>query len=289
MLNYHLDIGEDFKWYIGTKNKIAENMPHRIEEAGRFRAGKDFFIERSGRPSYLFLYTISGSGALTFGRQTIELTRQTAVLIDCTQYHKFATASTEPWEFIWFHIVGTKMREICSMINGNKISVIILGRTTEFFKSIQKILKNAENSDIISLAETSHEISALLTQMLISEVRGETQKRLSHQTDVEKAMQFINANYHRQISIEDITSDINISKYHFIRLFKKHTGTTPYHYLISVRIDHAKQLLCTSEETISTIAAMVGYVSESNFINQFKQLVRVTPAKYRSSNARFNR
>ena len=90
----------------------------------------------------------------------------------------------------------------------------------------------------------------------------------------------------RPITVDDITEHIKISKYHFIRLFKKQMGVTPYEYLINYRINQAKILLQTTSRSLFEISYDVGYKSKSNFVAQFKTLVGTTPAKYRSESLR---
>jgi AraC family transcriptional regulator len=76
---------------------------------------------------------------------------------------------------------------------------------------------------------------------------------------------------------------LNLSQYHFCRLFKQSTGITPHQYLTRCRIDRAKQLLLKTELTITEVAFEVGFTNHSSFTRLFRQYVGVTPKVFRAS------
>ena len=75
--------------------------------------------------------------------------------------------------------------------------------------------------------------------------------------------------------------DIHISKYHFIRIFKRIIGITPYNYLTNYRINISKTLLISTDKTISEISEECGFSDTSNFISQFKKHTGQRPFEYR--------
>lgn len=85
-----------------------------------------------------------------------------------------------------------------------------------------------------------------------------------------------------------MTEKMNISKYHFIRVFKRQMGVTPYEYLTEYRINMAKILLRTTYKSVFEIAFDVGYNSKSNFIAKFHSMTGVTPSQYRKENIAIN-
>lgn len=96
-----------------------------------------------------------------------------------------------------------------------------------------------------------------------------------------RATEFMHDQFHRDISISDIAAEVHISPFHFARMFKQSTGRTPYQYLTSVRIGHAKQLLADTDMPIVEIGMAVGYESQSHFTTLFRTIVGVTPGAYR--------
>ncbi|MNZ84779.1 Bifunctional transcriptional activator/DNA repair enzyme AdaA [compost metagenome] len=73
------------------------------------------------------------------------------------------------------------------------------------------------------------------------------------------------------------------SPYHLHRTFKKTTGQTPGEYIQRIRIGHAKELLISSQLSISEVGEKVGLHNTPYFITLFKKLTGVTPARYRQT------
>ena len=72
-----------------------------------------------------------------------------------------------------------------------------------------------------------------------------------------------------------------MSPYYFSRLFKNTTGYSPYEYITYVRLDRAKTLLKTTDDTIKEITYAAGFGSEANFITCFKKHNGCTPRQFR--------
>ncbi len=290
MLSYNMDISEDSKWIIVTENDIAHSMPFYITEIGEFYARSNYYTERSGRSGYYLMYTVSGEGEILIDEQYIRLTPNRVLIIKCDNIHRYAT-SADHWDFMWIHMDGEGVSSYESLINDNRYLTVDMKGNREVQDIITRLLSFSSRSDVISYARMSDELSSLLTliltQKLISKLKGETNRVITHYKDIKSVINYIENNYKNQINIDDMINKVNISKYHFIRLFKQQMGTTPYDYLVHFRINKAKFLLRNTINSVSQIAKEVGYFSESNFIGQFKSVVGMTPNKYRKESVRY--
>lgn len=85
----------------------------------------------------------------------------------------------------------------------------------------------------------------------------------------------------QDISLARLAGLTGYSEGHFLRAFRNSKGVTPYQYLISMRIQQARQLLEASELPINELARSLGFVSAAYFSEQFKRRTGVTPAAYR--------
>ena len=83
------------------------------------------------------------------------------------------------------------------------------------------------------------------------------------------------------LSLSDLAVAVNLSPYHFARLFKVSIGLSPHQYVIHRRIERAKLLLITTNWSLTTIAHAVGCASESHLALHFKRLTGLTPKQYR--------
>lgn len=92
---------------------------------------------------------------------------------------------------------------------------------------------------------------------------------------------YIEENLHSALELDGLAQKANLSKFHFCRTFKRHTGLNPMKYVAALRIDRAKELLKQDGISVSSIASQVGFRDLSNFIRQFKKVTGVTPSRYR--------
>ncbi len=98
---------------------------------------------------------------------------------------------------------------------------------------------------------------------------------------ITKAKTFIEENYSKDISLDDVSRFVDISPYYFSKLFKEETGENFIEYLTNIRIEQAKKLLQRSDLSIKNICIDTGYSDPNYFSRIFKKQVGVTPTEYR--------
>jgi AraC family transcriptional regulator len=97
------------------------------------------------------------------------------------------------------------------------------------------------------------------------------------QYKLRQAIDYIQAHLSENISLETIANHIDLSCYHFCRLFKQSTGFSPHQYVIQQRVKRAKQLLRQGKMSIGEIAIACGFSHQSHLNRHFKRLTGVTP------------
>lgn len=98
---------------------------------------------------------------------------------------------------------------------------------------------------------------------------------------IAKAIEYIMDNYQNKMSLFDLAGVTNYSPYHLLRLFKKHTGRTPFEFLLDVKVEKAKTLLKKTDYTITEICNLAGFSSNSYFSQVFKKKTGVSPSQYK--------
>ena len=82
-------------------------------------------------------------------------------------------------------------------------------------------------------------------------------------------------------SLRELSADAGVHPGHLVRVFRRHFGCAPAHYLATLRIERARVALARTNEPIAGIAATVGFSDQAHFTRRFKALVGTTPARYR--------
>ncbi len=94
---------------------------------------------------------------------------------------------------------------------------------------------------------------------------------------IARAIEYLHENMETDVRLADLSRAVNVCASYLTRLFKKATGSTPHHYLIRMRVERAKQLLLSTNETIAEVAARVGFSDQSHLNRHFKRIFGVTP------------
>ncbi|MCR5656940.1 MAG: response regulator [Butyrivibrio sp.] len=109
-------------------------------------------------------------------------------------------------------------------------------------------------------------------------------KREEKSTDIIKtSKRYIEENFAKDISLDDVSRVVNISPYYFSKIFKEESGLNFIEYLTNIRIDKAKELLLNSDYSMKEICSMCGYTDPNYFSRSFKKNVGVTPTEYKES------
>ena len=104
---------------------------------------------------------------------------------------------------------------------------------------------------------------------------------------INKAIDYIDENYSRNISLYDIANYVHLSKIYFHNFFLKATGQTPHDYLQTKRINNVKFLLTATDKSFSEIAHSSGFASQAYMTYVFKKKMNCTPMQYKKRPNRF--
>jgi AraC family transcriptional regulator len=84
-----------------------------------------------------------------------------------------------------------------------------------------------------------------------------------------------------KISVEALAEVLDLSPFHFCRVFKRAAGMSPLQFVTRQRMAHAQRLIRETSRSIIEIALEVGYVNPSHFAQVFRRMVGVTPTEFR--------
>jgi len=84
------------------------------------------------------------------------------------------------------------------------------------------------------------------------------------------------------LALADLAARAGLSPFHFLRIFRAATGTTPHQYLVGARLRRAARLLLDTAHPVTRIAYDVGFEDLSNFTRTFRREIGCTPRAYRT-------
>jgi AraC family transcriptional regulator len=95
-----------------------------------------------------------------------------------------------------------------------------------------------------------------------------------------RVIEYVEANLGRAVTLRELADVAELSTHHFVRMFKRSLGLTPYQYLIERRVDRAKELLRSKPASLAQVGLSTGFGSQSHFTSTFHRVVGATPAEF---------
>jgi transcriptional regulator GlxA family with amidase domain len=99
---------------------------------------------------------------------------------------------------------------------------------------------------------------------------------------VVEAIRLVESDAGRRLELKEMAASAGMSKYHFLRVFRRLTGVTPHQYLISARLRRAALALASSRRPIITVALDAGFGDLSTFNKTYHAAFGLTPTQYRA-------
>ena len=142
------------------------------------------------------------------------------------------------------------------------------------YMATRVIDKKKYRAMVTLLAAFSLQLSKLACQ-IAAELSYESEASMS------KAIDYIDDHLEESIHLDEVSSVVNISSFHFCRKFKESTGMTLTNYVAHRRIELVKEALLNTKRSVTDIAFHVGFQSLSQFNRSFKKVVGLCPTEFR--------
>lgn len=271
---------EDNSFFIGYKGKV-----------GHYTMASPHFHDY-----YEIYYLLDGERYYFINNKTFLIKRGDLVLINSNDLHRTIDVGSPSHKRVLLYFqkdfISSKRNNHCELLkkifeNGNH--VIRLPSNEQ--DMVEALLNNM--LDEASIKQTGYmlRLQSLLGELLVSAARFiETSvfSRFDYLSPVHRKVSeivlYINQNYMEPLTLDTLSENFYISKYHLSRIFKETTGFSFIEYLNSVRVREAQIFLRDEKEKIIDIAQKVGYGSISHFGRVFKATTGVSPHEYRKDN-----
>lgn len=114
--------------------------------------------------------------------------------------------------------------------------------------------------------------------------RTQTWSHALQDLEIKQALELMHADVAKAWTLETLAKQVGLSRAGFALKFKRTMGDTPLHYLTTLRIQQAMELLSNSEDNIERVALQVGYQDAFSFSKAFKKLTGLPPRDFRANN-----
>lgn len=271
------------------KQSFKQNYTHNVElsifNCGYERCTAGHTWGPGIRDHYLIHLVVSGKGTYKVNGDTWHLEAGDLFLIKPSQLVVYTADSEEPWEYCWVGFNGACANKLVAQLPFTDLSPIHHARDGQ---ALQEALMNIYKFRGLEPQDEAAMVGYLY--LFMAQLMKETREAEAHSTSsssqyVLNAIKYIQFNYSRDISINDVAKSVGVSRSHLYRVFMSNVGKSPIDYLTEYRINEACNLLRGSSLSIAEVAISVGFFDQFYFSRVFKKAVGIPPSKYLAAHA----
>ncbi len=238
----------------------------------------------------MFIYTYSNGGSIVCNEKIYPIEKGTLCFIGANKYHYTMPDEPEVYDRSKLFVVPEKLERLLKALSderkfsrfshGGLVYSVIPPEEAEevehIFGELEKYKEDPYFDEVVL---------ACCMKLIVMISRNSIEHIAPVVGAVNKAIDYINSNIFRDMTINEICSAIHISKYHFCRRFREHTGMTVMNYILKTRVVMAKNILLSEKASVSDISHRCGFSSLSYFCRIFKEETGLTPLEYRKRNS----
>lgn len=284
MKNQHDEGRRDGQFVLSTPTEVENELPFQL-----IGAGCDFYqypIERPfGFPVFQWIQTIRGRGVLEAPSLQAEAGENQGLLLYPDEEHTYY-AVEEPWYVHWISFSGHHIPSMLHYLDMNQTGVYGISDGTTTASRIRKALTTLQSDYPLRGIDGSAIIYQLLLDFLKHIQHPGEASRETDVTRLKPALDLIEAEMHRPLSLDDLAGSVGVTPQYFCDLFRSITSRRPTEYINQRRVDRAKELLLREPKTrVHDIGRQVGFESDSYFSTVFRKYEGISPRRYRETNA----
>ena len=255
-----------------------ENPPFWVSMAGISYCDENYRIKRDFSAYTIIEYVCSGTGTLWMEEEEFHPSKGDIYILTEKSKHSYCPDRNNPWTKIFINLQGTAVSRIVKAFDLHKKVVYNNCQYLEpIFREILETLKKDADVDQV-MEECSMLFMKLLNKLCLHELR---EQNIPDEMRIVK--RFIDYNYRKNLSMDDISAVIYRSNDYVKKQFKQYYGVTPYAYYLDVKMAHAKCLLQRTNLPIKQIADRLGYKSDRYFSKRFSEIMGITATQYRKN------
>jgi AraC-like DNA-binding protein len=233
------------------------------------------------RDHFLVHYVLEGLGTFYVDGKAYTVKKNQGFLICPNVITYYEADKQKPWTYTWVGFYGFRSEYYLKAANISRANPIFsCSHDSTAAQHIIEMLRCCK-----STISNEVRLKGLLC-LFLSELMGESsEKPLKEEKQkeiyIKKSIEYIEKNFSRNISINDMSKFIGLNRNYLSTLFKAILNISPQEFLIDYRMKKAEELLSNPELSISNIAFSVGYEDPLAFSKIFKKVKGCSPRKYR--------
>ncbi len=266
---------------IPTPSHYAKEHYLYVQEVGTLQSLEPHISKRQNLNSYLFFIVLDGNGIVSYEGKIYPISAGDCVWLDCTRPYSHESSADVPWSLMWVHFNGKTAADYYEMFEQQGSTFLFRPRNLVAFTDTLSQLYQTQlhKSSFMELLSNKY-ITDIIT-LCFMESRAEHSGEYSIPEKLNQVHTYLEEHYSERITLEKLSGQFFISKFHLSREYRKTFGTTLLGDLTAKRISHAKSMLRFSSDSVESIAQNCGFQDAGYFIKVFRKSEGMTPLEYR--------
>ena len=267
------------------RHQYSFKLKPRLLYVGDLKRGKDW---RENQHSHVFceiLFVETGKGFVTVNDSRREIKSGDIIIYNPGIQHFEESCETDP---IMFKFMALDRLEITGLSRNHLLPpdcdfIYSTADYTELFlREFNHMIHEFERGEVF-YTEIAESIARTLIMYIFRIINREEQDPtlFRNNKNYDLALTYIHENFRNEISLEDIAEHCFLNKYYLSHLFTRIQGMSIGKYILSLRIQEAKNRLVTTNDSIALIASSIGFIDTGHFCRTFKKETSCTPLQYR--------
>lgn len=240
------------------------------------------YIKRpNGYTWHQWLQCSAGRGELVVGGKCLEINPGDGFLLLPDETHEYRSLSSD-WTTDWMGFGGSAVAGMLSFAGILESGVY---RISDFWR-LKTLIRELYDASLGDSAVTYHDTSLLVYELLLElkvALEPKTRNAQPRHAKLRPVLQYIRSNYHRMLSIHELSAVIGVTPQYLCQIFKHSLNMRPFEYLSAYRVSKAKELLVAKPSLpVAEIAVLVGF-SDSNYLCRvFRKTENMSPGAFRT-------
>lgn len=229
---------------------------------------------------YLYIYIKHGHLKLTTEGKSYSLSEGFSCILSPRFAHAYTFPSEKLNEHYYVFFGGYGVPDVLKDLHLNDHCVFFSDKHNSFDEKIITIYNNFKTNKFKYSTINSSLFLQILSNISISHNKISLQ---AQNTKLLPAIQHMQNNHTEHLTIKDYATLCSMSESNFLKLFKKEKRISPQKYIANVKLNIAKELLTTTNLSITEISENIGFENPYHFSNFFKKNIGISPLNYKKN------
>lgn len=284
-IKYIIENERDLLWGLSINTVGYELISKGEKYPTREHLDSYYFSPEKGRvlQEYQLVYISEGRGVFqsrSIGRTTIKA--GTMFLLFPGEWHTYQPDAETGWKQYWIGFKGINIdHRVEHGFLCKETPIFIVGVNEEIVRLYRQAIEVAEHENAYFQQMLAGITNHLLGLMYSLDRNNRLNKNKYIVEQINRARILMHEKIESSLSVQDIAEELGIGYSSFRKLFKEYTGLSPASYFQDIKLQRAKDLLCSTQMSIKEIAYSLNFESPDYFSTQFKKKTGKRPRDFR--------